>query len=232
VARAVGDAATQANKHRPRTARPVRDRGRTRSASGSSSVAGEVWRPVFAGVRAVASTEVLHEAAGCPRLRMRQWRRWCGSCADSSCPTNSHQHGSGLRGRPRRGRGGFPTSERTRSSARAGTTPPAAHPRPGRSHKEPRHPDSHEGRTGRPPDPNHNHGATDTTNPTTTQNTTPRTPGEHAETRWIAVPPWTAIHRAIQDIEVFHPGLRRNRQAGSTAVADAILAAVLDRPGA
>jgi hypothetical protein len=32
--------------------------------------------------------------------------------------------------------------------------------------------------------------------------------------------------------ELFHPGLRRKRQAGSTAVADAILAAMLDRPGA
>ncbi len=31
--------------------------------------------------------------------------------------------------------------------------------------------------------------------------------------------------------ELFHPGLRRKRQAGSTAVADAILAAMLDRPG-
>jgi hypothetical protein len=32
--------------------------------------------------------------------------------------------------------------------------------------------------------------------------------------------------------ELFHPGLRRRRQSGSTAVADAILAAMLAQPGA
>jgi hypothetical protein len=84
---------------------------------------------------------------------------------------------------------GPPTSERTRSGARAGTSPPAAQPKAGRSHKEPRHPT----RTKAGP-------VAIPTRTTTTAPQSPRPPCENAETRWIACPPRTAIHRAIQEI--------------------------------
>jgi hypothetical protein len=92
----------------------------------------------------------------------------------------------------------FPTSERTRSSARAGTTPPAALRKAGRNHKEPPHPTRTKAKPVAVPT------RTTTTVPQTTQ------PLDHAghdaantrqtaETRWIAGPPRTAIHRAIRE---------------------------------